>query len=154
MDKKAIIYTSYHHHNTVNLLKDATNEFEYDWYNLLRDKDVKIPLSNYKTIIFASGIYYGRMHKVMVNFLLNHKEELENKKVLAIITSGKGAKGYAKRVKSHFKNLNVSNIEVFSCLAFDTYGPLKLIGGVNKGRPNYDDVNNLKEFLDNHLLSD
>lgn len=151
MSKKAIIYTSYHHNNTVNLLKDAVNELEYDWYNLLRDKDVKIPLNDYETIIFASGIYYSRMHKIMVRFLLENKDELEEKKVLAVITAGKNPSGYAKRVKTHFRNLGILNIHVFSCLAFDTYGPLKLIGGVNKGRPNKGDVSKLTSFLEEHI---
>ena len=78
MSKKAIIYTSYHHNNTVNLLKDAVNELEYDWYNLLRDKDVKIHKWLWNNI-FASGIYYSRMHKIMVRFLLENKDELEEK---------------------------------------------------------------------------
>lgn len=99
MSKKAIIYTSYHHNNTVNLLKDAVNELEYDWYNLLRDKDVKIPINDYETIIFASGIYYSRMHKIMVRFLLENKDELEEKKVLAVITAGKNQVDMPKESK-------------------------------------------------------
>lgn len=155
MNKKAIIYTSYHHNNTVNLIKDAVNELEYDWYNLLRDKDVSINFDQYDTIIFGSGIYYSRVHKVMVNFLLNNKEKLEGKNIAAVITAGKTPSGYAKRVKNHFKNLKLDNVLVFSCLGFDTYGPLKLIGGVNKNRPHSEDVIKLKKFiLDNNLWCD
>lgn len=147
MNKKAIIYTSYHHNNTVNLVKDAVNELEYDWYNLLRDKNKEIDFSKYDTIILASGIYYSRMHKVMVNFLLRNKVKLQGKTLAAVITAGKSPGSYAKRVRNHFNNLELKNVSVFSCLAFDTYGPLKLIGGVNKGRPNDEDVLKLKEFI-------
>ena len=44
MSKKAIIYTSYHHKNTFNLINGAVNESDYHWYNLLED-NVEINLS-------------------------------------------------------------------------------------------------------------
>ena len=34
----------------------------------------------------------------------------------------------------------------FSCRGFDTVGPFKLIGGVNKGRPDERDLENAKKF--------
>jgi flavodoxin len=34
----------------------------------------------------------------------------------------------------------------FVCKALDTYGPLKLIGGLNKGRPNEEDYQKAREF--------
>ena len=36
----------------------------------------------------------------------------------------------------------------YSCLAYDTFGPFKLVGGINKGRPNEDDLQNAVEFYD------
>ena len=38
---------------------------------------------------------------------------------------------------------------IFSCKGFDNYGPFKLIGGINKGKPNEDDTQNLIKFLKN-----
>jgi len=34
----------------------------------------------------------------------------------------------------------------FSCKALDTYGPFKLTGGINKGRPNEEDLKKAREF--------
>ncbi|MGI6787221.1 MAG: flavodoxin domain-containing protein [Acholeplasmataceae bacterium] len=147
MNQKAIIYTSYHHNNTINLLKDAVNELEYDWHNLLRDKEELIDLSKYDTIIFGSGIYYSKVHKMMIRFLEEKKEELKEKKIGIVITAGMNPKGYQRRVSNYFKKLDLENVLMFSCIGFDTYGPLKLIGGVNRNRPNQDDVVKLQEFL-------
>jgi flavodoxin len=34
----------------------------------------------------------------------------------------------------------------FSCKGWDTVGPLKLFGGINKGRPNEDDLEEARVF--------
>jgi hypothetical protein len=34
----------------------------------------------------------------------------------------------------------------FSCKGFNTFGPLKLVGGINKGRPNESDLNKAENF--------
>ena len=34
----------------------------------------------------------------------------------------------------------------FSCTGFDEFGPLKLIGGLNKGKPDQKDVENAVKF--------
>lgn len=152
MINKAIIYTSYHHKNTINLINSAVDEKEYDFYNLLKGKDYEIDFSKYETLIFASGIYFSKMQKRMLAFLENNKEALVNKKIVAIITAGIGAKRYARKVKKYFKKLNNLDIIVFSCRGFDTFGILKVFGGINKGRPNEKDINNLKEFLKENNL--
>ena len=36
----------------------------------------------------------------------------------------------------------------YSCLAFDTFGPFKLVGGLNKGRPNDNDIQKALEFFE------
>lgn len=54
----------------------------------------------------------------MVRFLLENKDELEEKKVLAVITAGKNPSGYAKRVKTHFRNLGILNIHRFLMFGF------------------------------------
>ena len=34
----------------------------------------------------------------------------------------------------------------FNCPGFDTFGPLRLIGGISKGRPNQEDLKNAETF--------
>ena len=45
--------------------------------------------------------------------------------------------------------LNKICLGIFSCKGFDNYGSFKLIGGINKGKPNEDDTQNLIKFLKN-----
>ena len=35
----------------------------------------------------------------------------------------------------------------FSCKGFDTFGPFKLIGGISKGHPDKNDLDNAKAFF-------
>ena len=37
----------------------------------------------------------------------------------------------------------------FNCAGFDTYGALKLVGGISKGRPNEEDLKNAESFAAN-----
>lgn len=48
MNQKAIIYTSYHHQNTYNLIKSVVSEKEYDWVNLL--ENAKLILNTIKQL--------------------------------------------------------------------------------------------------------
>ncbi|MEC4019899.1 hypothetical protein [Streptomyces sp. H27-D2] len=44
------------------------------------------------------------------------------------------------------KNFEV--IGTFSCRAFDTWLPFKLVGGINKGRPNATDLEAARTFAE------
>ena len=39
------------------------------------------PLDEYETIVFGSGIYFGKMPKLIRKFIEDHRQELEGKKV-------------------------------------------------------------------------
>lgn len=43
-------------------------------------------------------------------------------------------------------NRGFSVVGEFSCKAWDTWGPLKLVGGTNKGGPNADDLEEARVF--------
>lgn len=151
MNKKAIIYTSYHHKNTFNLIKGAVNESDYDWYNLLEDSE-KINLSNYDVVIFGSGIYAFRMHEKMLAFIKEHEKELVNKRIGVVITSGmKRDKGLKKKIIKLFNSINI-DVKVFWAQGFNTFGFFKLFGGTGKNRPNKEDMTRLKEFIKENKL--
>ncbi|MGV8176958.1 MAG: hypothetical protein ACP5NX_04105 [Candidatus Bilamarchaeaceae archaeon] len=46
-----------------------------------------------------------------------------------------------KMLEKHF---NI--IAEFACKGWDTFGPLKMVGGINRGRPNDGDLKKAKEF--------
>lgn len=155
MDKKAIIYASYHHNNTYELFNEVLLESDCERFNILRNETKNLDLNNYDTIIFASGIYFMKMHKAILKYIQTNKELLKDKKLGVIITAGMKPKQFARRTSRYFKSLGLEDFPIFACHGFDTYGPLKLIGGANKGRPNEKDKEDLERFLrDNKILWD
>ncbi len=42
---------------------------------------------------------------------------------------------------------------MYGCPGYDTYGPFKLVGGMNKERPNQEDCDGVVEFFD-HVIED
>jgi flavodoxin len=49
-------------------------------------------------------------------------------------------------LKEKLENKGMKVLGGFSCKAWDTYGPFKLMGGINKGRPNEEDLKKAREF--------
>jgi len=98
-------------------------------------------------IVFASGIYAWRHHKALLNFAESLPKM--NKKCLIISTAGSPALSrlmhFALRRRLKKKGFRI--LGEFSCKGFDTFGPLKLFGGLNKGRPNQKDINNAVKFI-------
>ena len=94
---------------------------------------------------FGSGIYFGKHHKR----LIEKSRQLKGNHTRAFLfsTSGVGKVGKLHQVLR--KNLEERGFEIiadYACRGFDTFGPLKLIGGINKKRPNDEDLNAAREF--------
>lgn len=93
-----------------------------------------IDFSEYDCIGFASGIYAGRCHRSIYAFLKNHRHELP-KQTFAVCTSGVGKGKYAKKFADYLAKSGFTVLGEFECKGFDTFGPLKLFGGLGKGHP-------------------
>lgn len=142
--KAIILYHSYHHGNTEKIAKVIARVF--DTQPVRFDDLGGRSLQDYDVIGFGSGIYLGGHHKPMVKYVAGLPEL--KKKVFIFSTAGfplmKAAYHLDLRLKLWDKGAKV--LGEFSCRGFDTYGPYKLIGGLNKGRPNKEDLENAKEF--------
>lgn len=143
MRKTAIVYASVHHKNTEKLLRGMVNEIEVELIDLLKNR--KPDLSSYEVVGFASGIYAARMHKSIENFV-KASADLP-KKTFVVCTSGVGKGSFAKKFAKRLKDLGFEVLGSFECKGFDTFGPLKLVGGLGKGRPNQEDIENGRQFL-------
>ena len=143
MKKVVIIYNSYHHCNTKKLLISIQEECKIDLFVVSEAKDINF--SNYDIVGFASGIYMGKFHRSIITFIENHTDELKD--IFLIYTSGRGKKDYDKNLKENFKNKNLNFIGTYSCKGYDTYGPLKIIGGISKKHPNELDLINGIKFV-------
>lgn len=144
--KVLIVYESVHHGNTekiANAIAETLNAVT------AKTKDINLNmLRDYDLIGFGSGIFYGKMHKNILD-LVDKLHELPNKKAFVFSTSGMGRLNYNNTVKEKLEAEGFNVAGSFSCRGFDTFGPFKLVGGIAKGRPNDKDIKKAKDFAGN-----
>jgi flavodoxin len=145
--KALIIYISVHHGNTERVAKVMANILDAD---LLQMKQVDASmLEQYDLIGFGSGIYFGKHHKSLLDFV-DMLPMLRNKKAFIFSTSGlrkiQFIHNFDKPLKEKLQRKGFDIIGEFSCRGLDTYRVTRLVGGVNKGRPNAEDLKQAEDF--------
>ena len=141
--KTVIVYYSKHHGNTKKLLDKIAGECGADLVDVTETKQAD--LSGYDLIGFASGIYYSRFHKSVLDFAEQNLPE--GKRVFFIYTCGSMGNGYTDAIRRIASAKNADIAGEYGCKGFDTYGPFKLVGGIAKGHPNDSDINGAVEFF-------
>lgn len=148
--KSLLVLFSYHHNNTEKI----ANVFAK-----FLDAQIKTPqqinpeeLQEYNLIGFGSGIYSAKHHKVLLD-LADKLPQVTNR--IAFIFSTSAIMGEAKIAKDHstlrekLQSKGYMIVDEFSCKGFNTNSFLKLFGGMNKGRPNAEDLKDAEEFAQN-----
>jgi flavodoxin len=147
--KKLIVYVSVHHNNTEKIARIFANILEAEMKN--PEQIDTNNLSAYDLIGFGSGIYFFKHHKSLLEFA-KRLPPLKNKKTFIFSTSGQTKIKFLVRHKPLKTILESKGFEVigeFNCAGFDTVGPLRLIGGIKKGRPNNEDFKQAAAFAKN-----
>jgi len=143
--KTLVICFSYHHKNTAKIALVFASAL---------NAEIKTPpevnpngLSEYDLIGFGSGIYFGKHHKTLLN-LADNLPQVTDKKAFIFSTSGRtgNASKFHKQLKEKLQSKGFNIVGEFNCAGFDTYGPLKIVGGINKGRPNENDLKQAEAF--------
>ncbi|MEM4500245.1 MAG: flavodoxin family protein [Candidatus Woesearchaeota archaeon] len=144
--KALIVYLSFHHKNTEKIAKVFSKVLNAQIIDLLKFRDVsKLNIFDYDLIGFGSGIYFGKHHRKLLEFV--DSLPINKMKVFIFSTCGINFKlfnHYAIRKKLKQKHFEI--LGEFSCKGYDTYGFLKLIGGINKNHPNEEDIRRAEEF--------
>ena len=143
--KTAIIYYSQHHGNTKKLIDSIASKHEIAMIDIAKNPDLS--LSDYDIIGFASGIYFGKFHKSIIQCI--SQKLPENKKVFFIYTYGSKSDNYIKSAEKAAIAKNSKIAGSFHCNGFDTFGPFKLIGGIAKGHPNENEISEAIKFFEN-----
>lgn len=143
--KTVIVYYSKHHENTKKLLSAIAKKHEVTLIDVTDDPATD--LSSYDRIGFASGIYYSKFHKTLLKYAEEHMPK--GKETFFIYTYGAEKKGYTNAIMKVVGKRNAKVLGEFGCLGFNTFGPFKLIGGIAKGHPDSDDINNVLRFYEN-----
>jgi flavodoxin len=148
--KSLLVLFSYHHHNTEKI----ANVFAK-----VLDAQIKTPqqinteeLQEYNLIGFGSGIYGAKHHKDLLD-LADILPQVTNRK--AFIYSTSAFTGEAKVAKDHsllrekLQSKGYMIVDEFACKGFNTNSFMKYFGGMNKGRPNAEDLKHAEEFAQN-----
>lgn len=142
--KTAIVYYSKHHGNTKKLLDAIAQKHDVTLLDVTAHPDAD--LSAFDRIGFASGIYYSKFHKTLLQFA---DENLpEEKSVFFLYTYGAEKKGYTDTIAAAAKKHHALILGFFGCFGFNTFGPFKLIGGIAKGHPDAADLRNAVKFYE------
>lgn len=145
MKKTLILYTSYHHGNTKKIVEAMKEEIpDITVIDFLKTKEFSI--KEYEYIGFASGIYFGKQHKKMLEYLETREFE-SNQKCFFIATAGIPYKDYTKISKSILKERKIDYFKKsFQCKGYDTYGIFRKIG-LSKKHPDEKDLKKAKEYI-------
>jgi len=147
--KSLIIYESVCHGNTEKIAKAMSESLNAD---LIEINQVKVKfLMNYELIGFGSGIFYGKLHKNVLD-LINKLPVVSNKKAFVFSTSGQGKIEFNNIVKQNLSKKGFEVVGSFACKGYDTFGPFKLIGGIAKNRPDENDIKMAKNFAEKLTL--
>ncbi len=106
-------------------------------------------LTDYGLVGFGSGVYYGRMHAALVDWLRGLPDaEVSTIPAFIFTTSGLPflAPLWAAPMRRLLARKGFDVLGEFACRGFDTWGPLWLTGGLNKSHPDDGDLDRARRF--------
>ena len=143
--KSLIVYVSVEHGNTEKVAK-AISEVLGAELKEAKDVDPQA-LQNYELIGFGSGIFFSKFHARLLQLVTEMPHS--SYKALIFSTSGYGKTNVHDALRKELERKGCQIIGDFACKGWDTYKPFKLVGGINKGRPDENDLAQAREFARN-----
>jgi flavodoxin len=143
--KTLIICFSYHHKNTEKITSVFAKTLEAE----VKEPSEVDPntLSDYDLIGFGSGIYFGKHHKSLLEFVDKLSPATDKN---AFLFSNSGQTGNEsklhKKLREKLTSKGFGIVGEFNCAGFDTFALTKIVGGIRKGRPNEDDLKQAEAF--------
>ena len=148
-----IICKSVHHQNTAHVASVIANVLNAE---LCTPEDV-VPerILDYDLIGFGSGIYFGRFHASVREWIDRVPDaSVPHRKAFVFSTEGLPALGWLwhRSLKSRLLRKGFEIIGEFHCSGYDTVGPLLLLGGLNRRHPDNRDLENAALFAQQLLV--
>ena len=101
-------------------------------------------LEDYDRIGFASGIYGFEVHKSVVEFARQHLPQ--GRPVFFVYTYGLSKGTGAKQLEEVAREKGCPVLGEFGCRGYNTFGPFKLMGGMAKGHPDAEELEQARRF--------
>lgn len=144
--KTMIVCVSVSNGNTKRVAERLASVLDAD---VVEPEDVDLDeLASYDLVGFGSGIYMMNTHSRLRD-LIEALAPSEGQRAFVFATSGSPRLRFWDFLGSTVRAVEAKGFEVvdtFSCIGLDTVGPLRLFGGVNKGRPNEEDLAAAERF--------
>jgi flavodoxin len=140
--KAIIICVSVHHGNTKKIA-DAIADVLHAQVHTPEKVDVGV-LDDCDLIGFGSGIYYGKHHQSLLDFVDNLPPL--DKQGFVFSTRGGALNHNHEPLKQRLERKGLRIVAEFSCKGLDTSGVFNYIGGINNTRPNENDLHDAREF--------
>lgn len=156
--KSLVIVFSYHHKNTEKIAHAIAD---------VLGAPVKTPkevtpgeIEEYDLVGFGSGVYSAQHHESLIK-LAGRLPPANGRKTFLFSTfgaptglfRGNGLRAFIRNNHSALREILESRgytiLDEFSCAGFNTNSFLKYLGGLNKGRPDADDLRHAEEFARN-----
>ena len=142
--RTVICYCSRHRGNTKRLLDAIASRHEVTLIDVKRGQ--RSDLVGYERIGLASGVYYGKFAKQLLEFA---KACLpEGKAVFLIATCGSRRRSYFDSIKSIADQRHCRVLGQYLCLGSVSFGPLRLIGGIHRKSPTQEEVDGAVRFYE------
>jgi flavodoxin len=142
-----LVLVSYHHRNTDKIARVLADVLDAP---IRSPKDIRSDdIQEYDLIGFGSGIYDGMHHKELLD-LAERLPDTEGKNAFlfstsAIINDDKVARDHST-LRNILQKKGYMIVDEFACKGFNTNSFLKYFGGMNKGRPNQEDLKLAESF--------
>ena len=153
--KSLLVLFSRHHNNTERIA---------NVFSEVLGAPIKTPqqvsgeeLQEYSLIGFGSGIYGGKHHKLLLD-LADKLPQVNQRKAFIFSTSGVTRKFAIERanepdphspLRERLQSKGYVIVDEFNCAGFNTNSFLKLFGGINRGKPNAEDLKDAEAFAQN-----
>jgi len=150
--KSLIVCYSYHHNNTQKIAEAMAK---------VLDTQVKTPqqtnpeeLQEFDLVGFGSGIYAEKHHESLLE-LVDKLPQVTDKKAFIFSTSfvgvdslvfGRISSKFHTALREKLQSKGYTIVGEFNCKGFNTNRIYGRFGGMNKGRPNAEDLKHAEEF--------
>ena len=145
-----IVQVSIHHHNTAKISEAMAAAIGAQMMSIT--EAANSPAESWDLLGLGSGIFFGAHHKSLLRFA----SQLQNPPAASFLYSTAGLPSLGWLWHRSLRQIMArKSIPVLgeACFAgWDTVGPLRWIGGVQRGRPNQHDLDRAARFA-KHVVS-
>lgn len=139
-DQALLVCKSIHHGNTRAIAEHLAGVLDA---RIVDPDDLSILPESSRLIGIGSGIFYGRFHRAIRDWIYHLPKRIgRDRDAFLYSTCGLSffTKLYHQPIKKALEDRGFKIVGEYCCPGHDTFGPLSFFGGLNRKRPNANDL--------------